>query len=417
MEYLLNKKLSLHDSDAKGLTPLHLAVIGLHFAVIDFLLRKDAPVDALCKEGRSPLHYACMLDNSDIVRLLLSAGAKLETQVPGDGRQPVHIAAANGCVEILEVLHGKGASIAQRDSAGNRPLCIACHQGHTKVVEKLLEYGEPLRKFFETRPSEDSPLCIASRAGHFDVARLLIQKGASVKQRDEFGYIPLRYAAYYGHPEVLQLLLEEGAELIDDGEDSNGWGFLLTPNMIGFSEDTNISEDRRRRVHELLEEAERNIDRWNRDDNPDLAFSPQSDAERSGVRQILGYQGNAILRQELHGSGGRKDNPELAASYRTSELPGQYQYPTPRHLNLPTNNRPGLASQRQFHPSLARPHVDTNWRTPEALLQPPSYSSAVSSWSRSPPHEETQRSPDLEDDATRGRTQYSYNGPTISEMP
>jgi ankyrin repeat protein len=321
-----------------------------------------------------------MAGNPDIVRLLLSAGAELETQV--NGRTPFHIAAANGCVEILEVLREKGAQITKRDLAGNRPLCTACQEGHAGVVEKLLEYGEPLRMSFYTRPSEDSPLCIASRAGHLDVVRLLIQKGASVKQRDEFGYIPLRYAAYYGHPDVLQLLLEEGAELVDDGEDSHGWGFVLMPDMIGFSDDANISEDRRRRVRELLEEAERNTTSWNRNDTSYSHYT-ESDSGRNGVRQMLGYQSyndqsnpyaTSTRAQELHGSGGRKNKSELAGSQRTSELPGPpgLKYPVFGNPDPPVEyNSP--ASPPPFHVSPPQPHTSQAPPLQGQYLSPPVY--------------------------------------------
>lgn len=379
VEYLLDWKLSLHNTDAQGLTPLHLAVIGLHFAVVDFLLRKGASVDARCSAGKSPLHYACMAGNPDIVRLLLGAGAELETQV--NGRTPFHMAAANGRVEILEVLYEKGAQITQRDSAGNRPLCTACQEGHADVVEKLLGYGEPLRMSFDTRPSEDSPLCIASRAGHLDVVRLLIQKGASVKQRDEFGYIPLRYAAYYGHPDVLQLLLEEGAELVDDGEDSHGWGFVLMPDMIGFSDNTDVTEDRRRHVRQLLEEAERNTSLWNRDDTSHPYYTA-SDTGRNGVRQMLSYQsyGDQSIPHatstrvlELHGSGGRENKSELA-SCQILELPGPpgLKSHIARNSNPPVRYSPP-ASPPRFYVSPAQPHTSQDPPPQGAYLRPPVY--------------------------------------------
>jgi len=122
-------------------------------------------------------------------------------------------------VEIVEILHEKGVNIAERDAAGDRPLCIAFYHGHVEAVEKLLRYREPPRMPFKNRPNEDSPLCIAARAGHLDVVKCLTCKGGLVKQRDGYGYIPLRCA---GHPEVLELLLDDGAGFVDDGEDSNG---------------------------------------------------------------------------------------------------------------------------------------------------------------------------------------------------
>jgi ankyrin repeat protein len=308
-EYLLAWKISVHDTDINGLTPLHVAVIGSHFSAVDFLLRRHSAVNSKCREGWTPLHYACSSHNPDLVRLLINAGAESQAQIAGDGRRPIHIAVANGSVQIIEILHKHEVSISVRDSAGDRPLCIACHHGHAGAAEKLIELGEPLRAAFPNRPNEDSPLCIAAKGGHLDVIRLLFRKGASVKQRDEYGYIPLRYAAYFGHPEALRLLLEEGAELVDDGEDSNGWGFVLMPDMIGFSETSNISDERKRMVRELLEEAERNMNEW----ESDAGVGLRPNLARGPTRRLIGSP-KLNGEQELQGSTRR---PEELSSKRS----------------------------------------------------------------------------------------------------
>ncbi|ESZ93925.1 hypothetical protein SBOR_5684 [Sclerotinia borealis F-4128] len=308
VKYLLDWKLPIYEGDIAGLTPLHLAVIGQHFGVVELLLRRKAALDRRCREGRTPLHYACGSDSPDIVSLLLSAGAYAEEETKGDNRRPIHIAAAKGSVRIVEVLNGKGIAIDQRDSGGNRALCIACHHGHVQIVEKLLSYNEPLRMRFRDRPNKDSPLCIAAKAGHLDVVKLLLNKGASVKERDEFGYIPLRYAAYYGHPEVLELLMEAGAELYDEGEDSHGWGFLLKPATIGFSDTTDISEDRKHHVRKLLDEMERR--HHERDDIKDNKHQSSSVAELGRGQRNDIYRNNTLdLRQELVGSVLRTELP------------------------------------------------------------------------------------------------------------
>ncbi|KAF7886614.1 uncharacterized protein EAF01_011292 [Botrytis porri] len=301
VNYLLEWKLSIYESDIDGLTPLHLAVIGQHFGVVELLLRKKAALDRRCREGRTPLHYACGSDSPDIVSLLLSAGANAEEETKGDSRRPIHIAAAKGSVRIVEILYGKGVSIDQRDFGGDRPLCIACRQGHVQIVEKLLSYNEPLRMRFRDRPNKDSPLCIAAKAGHLDLVKLLMKKGASVKERDEFGYIPLRYAAYYGHPEVLEILMDAGAELYDEGEDSHGWGFLLMPATIGFSDSADISEDRKHRVRKLLDDMERRY--HEREDSKDNEYRSSTTAELGrGQKSTVYRSDSSIPRQELGGS-------------------------------------------------------------------------------------------------------------------
>ncbi|KAK8901375.1 hypothetical protein ACHAPF_006175 [Botrytis cinerea] len=301
VNYLLEWKLSIHESDIDGLTPLHLAVIGQHFGVVELLLRKKATLDRRCREGRTPLHYACGSDSPDIVSLLLSAGANAAEETEGESRRPIHIAAAKGSVRIVEILYSKGIAIDQRDFGGDRPLCIACRQGHVQIVEKLLSYNEPLRMRFRDRPNKDSPLCIAAKAGHLDLVKLLMKKGASVKERDEFGYIPLRYAAYYGHPEVLEVLMEAGAELYDEGEDSHGWGFLLMPATIGFSDSTDISEDRKTRVRKLLDEMERRY--HERENSKGNEYRSSSAVELGhGEKNAVYRSSSSIPRQELGGS-------------------------------------------------------------------------------------------------------------------
>jgi ankyrin repeat protein len=254
-EYLLKSRdlyIPLNATDVDKLTALQLAVIGSHFAVVDFLLHRKAAIEHRCLLGWTSLHYACSSHNPDIVRLLLSAGANAESKVPGDNKRPIHIAAAYGSTGIVDVLYQKGVSISACDGENNRPLSIACQHGHLDVVKKLLEYGEPL-----TMPvtfGEDSPLGIAAGAGHLDIVELLVSKGASLWQRDEYGFVPLRYAAYYGHPEVLQFLLAKGAGSCSFGDDSKGCYSAFTPESIGFSPN-NIPEERKARVCELLAEA------------------------------------------------------------------------------------------------------------------------------------------------------------------
>ncbi|KAF7951822.1 hypothetical protein EAE96_007120 [Botrytis aclada] len=372
VNYLLEWKLSIYGSDIDGFTPLHLAVIGQHFGVVELLLRRKATLDRRCREGRTPLHYACGSDSPDIVSLLLSAGANAEEETKGESRRPIHIAAAKGSVRIVEILHGKGIAIDQRDFGGDRPLCIACRQGHVQIVEKLLSYNEPLRMRFKDRPNKDSPLCIAAKAGHLDLVKLLMKKGASVKERDEFGYIPLRYAAYYGHPEVLKILMEAGAELYDEGEDSHGWGFLLMPATIGFSDTTDISEDRKHRVRQLLDEMERRY--HEREDNKDNEYRSGTAAELCrGQKGTVYRSDSSIPRQELGGSVFRGPRPiELSGTDIRLQNTAKV---SPGPLLSPRQDDGGAEGNKyQISPLVTEP---ANTTTPklEALIDNPQFPS------------------------------------------
>lgn len=243
---LSQKRDSLSTKNITGRTALHVAVMSGQFGVVELLLRKDnIALEARCVAGLTMLHYACLYDKTEIVRLLLANGCDIEAETIGDQRRPVHIAAASASVGLLNLLCDKGASLEARNAMGDRALCVACRQGRAAAVQGLLQRGSPLYQRFGNQLHKDSPLCLAAMGGHFAVVSLLLQHGASVHQGDETGWQPARYAAYYGHPKVLELLLANCTKPDKD----------LSTDKIGFAPRATIPEDQKAEVCELLNQA------------------------------------------------------------------------------------------------------------------------------------------------------------------
>ena len=127
--------------------------------------------------------------------------------------------------------------------------------GHLEVVKTLLDRGAALRSKYSSGPShEDSPLCLAAKNGHVTVVQELLTRGASVLQKDEQNWQPLRYAAFNAHPEGVELLLRYGATISSGA--SGGWGFNITAQRIGFANDVSNQEHRKGQVLRLLTTAE-----------------------------------------------------------------------------------------------------------------------------------------------------------------
>lgn len=247
---------SLGLTNSQGRTPLHLAAMNSQFAVVEYLVRKNCPLETRCMSGLDALHYACRADNTEIVRLLLTSGANLESETQVAQQRPIHIAAAGLSVGMITLLCEKQASLEARDAAGDRALCVAARHGHVAAVQTLLKYGSPIQLRFGIRSHEDSPLCLAAKGGHLPVVSLLISSGASVLSKDEMGWPPIRYAAYYGHPEVLQELIaaDPSAVNVDYGFSPESFGRF--PDNIGFAREANISAPRKKRVLEILNESQ-----------------------------------------------------------------------------------------------------------------------------------------------------------------
>ncbi|KAL2816396.1 ankyrin repeat-containing domain protein [Aspergillus cavernicola] len=225
VEILSSRKSSLAKVNSAKRTALHLAAMNSQFAVVELLLRKEMPVETRCQSGLTALHYACLANSTEISKLLLMSGADIEAQLEGElQRHPVHIAAAQGSMGLLNLLCDKGASLEVRDALGYRALGVACRTGHTAAVQNLLDRKSPVHMASGSWARDDSPLCLAA-----------MKRGAFVLKQDEQDWYPYQYAAYHGHSRVLELLLA-----------------LLQFEGIGFAPAADISEERKREQPETL---------------------------------------------------------------------------------------------------------------------------------------------------------------------
>ena len=80
-------------------------------------------------------------DDVDILKDLLEERPAILFSADAEGRTALHLAAANGHLNICEILVAKGATRNARNIEGNTALHYACLQNHEKIVELLLKNG------------------------------------------------------------------------------------------------------------------------------------------------------------------------------------------------------------------------------------------------------------------------------------
>ena len=125
------------------------------------------------------------------------------------GHTALHEAVANGHTALIEVLIEYGANIDAMTSNGITPLHAATLYHAQAVVKLLLARGANANMMFA---NGHTPLHWATIRGYTDSVELLLGAGANVNARSHGGRTPLHWAALKGHVLLVKLLLEHGAD-------------------------------------------------------------------------------------------------------------------------------------------------------------------------------------------------------------
>ena len=157
--------------------------------------------------GCTALHLAAANGHLDVVQLLLEASADKDKEADL-GEKALHVAVANNQLAVVRLLlqHYSDKDKVAEGCATALPL--ASKRGHFDITCLLLERGKDPNK---VTTSDKSALHFAAQKGHFRLVQLLVEAGANKEQEDIVGHTALHLAAREGHKEVVQILLEAGA--------------------------------------------------------------------------------------------------------------------------------------------------------------------------------------------------------------
>jgi ankyrin repeat protein len=128
--WLVRTLIEEHGVDAElanpgtGGRPLHYAVSGHQFDVINYLLDRGADISARDTWGSTPLHYAAADGSAKLTRYLLERGAEIDAQ-SHEGATPLFDAAEAGHTEAVRILVKAGADRTLPDKGGRTPFDVA----------------------------------------------------------------------------------------------------------------------------------------------------------------------------------------------------------------------------------------------------------------------------------------------------
>jgi len=174
---------------------------------VQWLLEHGADPDPVfAANGETPLHVAAGQWDVALVESLVQRGADVSRR-RADGRTPYAIAELNGNREIADWLRAHGAS---DDLLPVDRLVAACGRGDRATADEMLAAHPAMRD--EITDAHYATLHRAAEQGDVAVLALLLDCGFDPNHGDaEIGKTALHSAAMAGQPDAVRVLLERGA--------------------------------------------------------------------------------------------------------------------------------------------------------------------------------------------------------------
>lgn len=226
---------SVSDQDELGTSTLHEAAQAGWEDLADTLLKAGAPPLLKDKKEKTPLYYAALNGNTDIVSLIseaiqneilseqsssadLSSGRNGTVPMSKDLGDPSSLeeafcdAAEAGKLDVIVSLLKYRVNLADSKKRGESALMLAIHGEHEKILEVLLAAGASF-SCPEFSPSKHIPLHHAVRCSNEDMISILLDRGANVVTRDEFRRTALFETLNCHSLDGAHLLLDQGIDL------------------------------------------------------------------------------------------------------------------------------------------------------------------------------------------------------------
>ncbi|KAE8574067.1 Putative ankyrin [Halyomorpha halys] len=231
---------------------LHLAARNESCAAISALSFLKADLEVVNSSNVTPLEEAMKNNCVCSIKALLKAGAKVDKR-KFRGDTYLHIAAAGGQNEILEILLEAGLNINETNYYGETPLLCAVRAGNARGMEILLEKGadisiipegcktllemimdiqniDKLKQFLKVKimlelksDDGDTILHLAARSGNAELFKVFTnQNHLTAGIKNQSGKMPLHVASDVS---IVGMLLRMGVDL--DSQDNNGCTTLM----------------------------------------------------------------------------------------------------------------------------------------------------------------------------------------------
>jgi ankyrin repeat protein len=178
-------------------------------------------IDFEDREGRTALHTAADIGNTQVIQALISAHPQLNKR-DIDGATPLILAATHGHQGSVEQLTKAGCELDERTCEGRTALMEAVIGSQASIIKHLIQTGCHVNVMDN---HGYSALSDAVCSGDMQCVHLLLEGGTDVDIQDSRGRTSLHLAIMYGYNDIAARLIEENSNI--DLQDMDGYSAVF----------------------------------------------------------------------------------------------------------------------------------------------------------------------------------------------
>lgn|GEM_PF-3857997 len=189
--------------DENGLSLAHLAVLSRKAEILEFLIKKNIPLDIIDKKGSTALHQTLKNKKDVLARLLINAGAPVNA-MDNEGITPIMIAVGWEHEETVNLLLSKNVLLTPVSTYGS-VLHYAARRNDPRTIKKLIKAGVDINILDK---EECTALYEAIYRKNQEAFHTLIDMGTQLNLQDNMGRTALIVAAETNSTYMCKTLLD-----------------------------------------------------------------------------------------------------------------------------------------------------------------------------------------------------------------
>jgi ankyrin repeat protein len=208
---LVEYKCNLNVQDAEGNTPLHIAILNQHPALIEILIRQSS-IDLKIKNlaGQTPFAAALVRKNNTATALILRKEKNAAEQTDSKGRNFLHLAVIGSDIETVLSLLSVNVNVNSRvqDAQQKTSLHLAVEAGNEMIVRNLLLAGANANDL--TNSTKRTALHLVAECTHVSataICQVLLENNIDYRLLDAGANNALHIAVQNANLSVIKILL------------------------------------------------------------------------------------------------------------------------------------------------------------------------------------------------------------------